>query len=77
MPNDPWTEELIKEIKNWASIQKRRNPLYSLNIGPKSFTIDQIVEHVDKKTPEGKQLLRMLAKYAILRFHKYSENLSE
>jgi len=44
----------------WAEKEKEDNPSFSLVVGKRSFTVDQIVEHVQKGTEEGDMLLDMV-----------------
>lgn len=67
---DPWTQDLIKEIDKWIDEEKKENPSWSLVIGARSFSLDQIREHINEQTPEGKMILRMVAKMAIDRFKR-------
>lgn len=67
MGNDPFMEiaregiEVVKErIKDWAEHERTHNPSFSLVVGSKSFTVDQVEQHIMKGTEEGLQLYRMI-----------------
>lgn len=60
------TDKRIKEaVKNWAEKERINNPSFSLVVGDKALTIDQIVEHVDKNTELGQQLYGMIVDTAV------------
>ena len=67
---DPWTQDLVESLKDWVNREKKHNPGWSLIMGSKSFSLDQVVEHVEKRTPEGKTLLRMVSRMAVDRFNR-------
>jgi len=45
-----------------------------MNIGRKSYTAKEIVEHIEQDTPDGRVLVNMLAKYSINRFKNFVNN---
>lgn len=55
---------MLNGIHSWADRQKAHNPSYSLAVGKKVFTVDQIVEHIEKGTPEGKDLVKRIMEAA-------------
>ena len=65
--NDP----LLEAVKAWAEREKRHNPTFSLVVGNKMFTIDQIVEHMEKDTEEGRMLRKMILETATALFFNY------
>ena len=67
MGNDP----LVEVIRNWAEKEKAHNPSFSFVVGRKSFTIDQIVDHIENGTEEGKMLRKMILKTATSLFFDY------
>ena len=67
---DPWTQDLVETLKEWVGKEKRHNPSWSLTVGVKTFSLDQVLEHVEKRTPEGKMLLKMVSRMAVDRFNR-------
>lgn len=67
MSEDP----LVEAILSWAEKQRAHNPSFRLVIGKKSFSIDQIVEHIKKDTEDGKLLKQMIFKTATNLFFDY------
>jgi len=63
---------LIKAVKEWAEKEKSRNPSFSLVVGRKAFTIDEIVDHIEKNTEEGKMLKTLILKTATDLFFRYN-----
>lgn len=57
---DRRTQVIVDAVKKWADGEKENNPSFSLLIGRKAFTIDQIVEHVEKQTEDGEKLMDMI-----------------
>ena len=67
MDNDP----LIEAVRSWANKEKAHNPSFHLILGRKSFTIDQIVEHIEKGTEEGRELKKRIFATATDLFFNY------
>lgn len=67
MDNDP----LLEAVIDWAEKQKSHNPSFSFVVGNKSFTADQIVEHIKKDTEDGRVLKKMILKTATSLFFRY------
>lgn len=67
MTNDP----LVEAVQDWAVKQKSHNPSFNLVLGRKSFTVDQIVEHIEKNTEEGRELKKMIFAAATDLFFNY------
>lgn len=67
MDNDP----LVQSIRDWAAKEQKHNPAFSLVVGRKNFTIDQIVEHIEKDTEEGRMLKKMIFNAATSLFFDY------
>ena len=63
---------LIKAVKEWAEKEKSRNPSFSLVVGKKAFTIDEIIDHIEKNTEEGKMLKTLILKTATDLFFRYN-----
>ena len=59
---DRRTKVLVDAVKSCAVRERESNPSFSMVVGRKAFTIDQIVEHVEKQTEDGEQLLDMIVK---------------
>jgi len=74
LTQDPLTQELIAELKGWRDEILAHNPRYTMNIGRKSYTAKEIVEHIEQDTPDGRVLVNMLAKYSINRFKNFVNN---
>jgi len=64
-------ELLLEEIRNWADKEKTHNPTFSFVVGRKAFTVDEIVEHIEKDTPEGRELKKMIFSTATSLFFNY------
>ena len=67
MDEDP----LLDAVRSWAEKERAHNPSFSLVVGKRSFTIDQIVEHIEKGTEEGQMLRKMIFKTATDLFFRY------
>lgn len=67
---DPWTTDVIEAVKGWVKEEKGSNPSWSLIVGSKSFSLDQLEEHLDERTPEGQMILKMIARMAVDRFKR-------
>ncbi len=67
MDNDP----LVEAVRDWATKEKAHNPSFNLAIGRKIFTVDQIVEHIEKDTEEGRELKKMIFSTATDLFFNY------
>ncbi len=65
MSNDPLVKSFYESLHEWEEREKANNPSFRLFYGRKSFSIDQIVEHIEKDTDEGKVLKKMIFKAAI------------
>lgn len=68
---DTYISSLIAELEEWRDDMNAHNPSYSMNLGSKSFSADQIIEHIKKDTEDGKMLVSMLTKYSVYRFKKF------
>lgn len=65
MSNDPLVESFYESLRDWAKNEKAHNPSFSLAYGRKIFKIDEIVEHIEKDTEEGRALKKMIFTAAI------------
>jgi len=52
-------------VKEWADRERKNNPSFSLVVGDKALTIDQIIEHIEEETELGKQLYGMVVDTAV------------
>lgn len=68
MVHDP----LVDAVRDWAAKEKAHNPSFALVLGRKSFTIDQIVEHIEKDTLDGRELRKMIFAAATDLFFNYT-----
>jgi len=67
LDNDP----LVEAIRSWAERERAHNPTFSLVVGKKAFSIDQIVEHIERDTKDGRMLRKMILKAATDLFFNY------
>ncbi len=65
------TDQLVEAVRDWAEKQKAHNPAFNLVHGRKSFTVDQIVEHIEKDTEEGRELKKRIFSAATDLFFNY------
>ena len=53
-------EAFYEGIRHWAKKEKTHNPSFALVLGRKSFTIDQLVEHLEKDTEDGREIKKWM-----------------
>ena len=64
-------DQLVEAIRDWADKERTHNPSIRLVLGRKIFTIDEVVEHIEKNTEEGRELKKMIFKAATDLFFNY------
>jgi len=67
LSNDP----LVEAVREWAAKEKAHNPSFSFVVGRKAFSAEEIVEHIENGTEEGKMLRKMIFKTATSLFYDY------